>query len=180
MIVENGTGTKHALEVGSDGKASVDSRSADQAYHVSKDAGLAYVATSIDTAASAEMTAYLKNTDPDRDMIIRSIRCGNVVTTLYKLHLVTGTSSTSAMVPVNKNLGSTNTALATANGNAALTGLTSSAVLGILRVPATDSRAFELEGELRVPVNVAIAVESDTTAGGIEEIEINFFYEAKQ
>lgn len=180
MMIEGTTsdGTRKDVPVDPKGWLHTDAKAEGAPYHVARDDARVFRAVSIDTAAAGEYTFYLRNDDTERDLVIRSIRCGNVVTTLYKLLSVTGTAAGgSALTPGNSTVGSPRTADVTCRGDGAITGLTAAATLGILRVNANESDAFEIHDDVRIPQGQAVAVESDTTAGGIEEIEAIFFFE---
>lgn len=136
-------------------------------------AGLAFSWTSVDPSALAgSFNLYLQN-DSTLGLILDWMIVGNVEAALWKLHKVTGTAAAgNALDGVNLNQSSTNitTDRATARGDDAITGLTSSGIILPTRVIATDSKEVSLaQYGIKIGQNQAIAVEYDTGTTGIAE-----------
>jgi len=166
------------MKVGDDGRAHVESKTSSRLDHASRDDHRSFSIVSFDTAAAAEFNIYLQNDDTERDLVVDSVKVGAVVTTLWKLHEVTGTAAGgSVLTPKNLTVNHTRGATVTSRGDGAMTGLTTAGVLATVRTVANDHGMLWEGSGLRLPEGRALAVESDTTAGGLEEMEFLFHFE---
>ena len=162
------------------GRLNVDSENNLTAHFVSLEAGKAFnVYSEDDDAAAGDFVCYLKNTSTTDNLFIDLVRFSSENAATVKVHEVTGTASGTTITPFNMNLGSGVSAEATALGNAAVSGLTSSAVLAADRVAANTSTIIPFDDILILGTNDAIAVEYDTGTTGDCEVLIRCYFQQK-
>jgi len=112
---------------GSDGRLNTSSRSDGRAYYNSRDRGQTYSFAFEDTGSvTADELLFLKNDSTDKTLVISSISIGSTVSGTYALQFEIGIDLTgSAIVPVNLNKSSSNSAVVTCIGGTAALGGTS-------------------------------------------------------
>ena len=176
LIYLNSDGTFQQV-FGSDKRINTSSRADSRSFYISRDAGQSYVLfIEDDDAAADDLVAYIKNTSSTLHMFIRKIEVSSENAATFKLAFGDDTTATGTTVTAaNLNRGSSNSADATSLGNGAVGGVTAETIFDSIRVPANDSRAFELNDSLVLGQNDNIVIEYDTGTTGDIEIEI-FFY----
>jgi len=171
---------------GSDGRLNVSARADSRAYYNSRDEGETYtLVCDHQSTASGEYVGYLKNTSATHDLVVGRIGVSSVLLGRIKVNVVTGTpSGGGATTPVNLNRRSTNVATCDgyegASAASGIGGLTASAVLNFRYCPAAEGVTIEFDDCLRLPQNVAIAVENDETAGADTSVTFHFYFEVKR
>jgi hypothetical protein len=178
-IVDNGKGTGNGMSVSADNRADISARSNPRIYYISRDKERAYTwFFEDDDAAAGDYVAYLQNNDSNRTLVIDDIIISTEFAATIKAHVVTGTASGGASItPTNLNLSSTKSALATARGTGAISGLTSSGVFDALRLSANDTVELKIGDALQLGNNDAIAIEYDTGTTGDCEVTILGYFE---
>ncbi len=176
-IIEDGLGSGIKAEVNKLHQLVVRSIMELDINHVAEKFGESYFTQAIDAGPVAgEYTLYFKNT-AETDFIINAID-GYVTNAdvVWKLTEATGTTTGTAIVPVNFNLGSGNSADATCRGGAAGVGsITPGTVLRTIYGGAAFNR-FRIEAHIIVPKNFAVAFEYDAGTGGAVAIGFSGFY----
>jgi len=180
LNITDGKGRGYDASVSESNRLNTSSKQARRIFYVARNDARAFTATSVDAdSAAGDIVFYLKNTSTTRNMFVKDIHVGGVNTSLWKFWVVTGTGSGAAITPTNTNLGSGITAEATCLGNAAVTGLTTGALFGIVRSPANGEIDEDFDGALILAPNTAIAVEFDTSgSNSVTEVICAFHYEA--
>jgi hypothetical protein len=181
IIIESGNGNGQSAAVSKSGnRLDVSSRSNSRIYYNSRDLERSFsIYSEDDDAAAGDFVFYFKNTDTLRRFYVEEIIVSAELASTVKLHVVTGTASGTDITPNNLNLGSGNVAAATAKGNAAVTGLTSSAVLEAARCSANQTVQLSLKDALIIGLNDAIAVEYDTGSNGDIEITVVGYFDVE-
>lgn len=120
----------------------------------------------IDPTGADDYFFYLKNTGT-KNIHITKARYKSTVTGAVELHYVTGTaSSTTAVTPVNRYIGSSKTITATAGTAADITGLTNGGVLSRYALSSTDTDfVINYPAHVILPPGQAIALLWDTSTG---------------
>ena len=158
----------------------VSSRSDDRIYYISRDNGDAYSIVSIDTPSGAnEYNLYFKNTHTTKKFHITSVRCGSAVLASFKISKVTGTAAGTTITPTNLNTTSGNPAQATCFGNGAVTGLTESAVIAVVRVVADSSDMYDFKDSFILGKDEAFAIEYDIGGGGTVDLTVIGFFDSE-
>ncbi len=179
MKIEDGKGNNGDASVSSVQRLNVSAKTAPRETYAARDFGQAFSAIYTFTSAAGEHVAYLKNTSSTRNLFVGDISFGGVVTTLWKGFFCTGTAAAGEVVtatPMNKSKSIPAECSAMA-GDTAITGLTADGIFTIRRTAANDTGEENFEGTLILGPGDAIVIESDTTAGGIGEVDIHFHYE---
>ena len=178
---------KHEVVHGSDGRANVDSRSAERIYHISRTDSEAYAFVWDDAnATAADFVAYLKNDDTQgRDLVVHSIgiNCEDTEA-IFKLHTVTGTQAGGASItPTCLNRARTKTASATAaspadSSSTPMTGLTSDGEMDMAGInDAYGHEEFRIQDAVRLGQGKAIGIELDfSTNANVRAFGVIFFY----
>ena len=109
----------------------VSAQTAPRAFYASRDHGRAFAWTSTIDAQTGEETAYLQNTSPTRILVIDKIIFSGLLAGVHAVGIQTsGTAAGTVMTGRNLNLGNTNTAEATAFGDALVTGSVAGDIIG--------------------------------------------------
>jgi hypothetical protein len=174
--IEDGGGSGRIAEVNLEQRLNVSAQSNSRSFYISRDFGEAYTWTSSYSAGTGEEVLYVKNDSTTHQLVIDLVHVGGVLTGLFEIYQVSGTAAGTSLTGVNLNLTSSNTASATALGNASVTGLTIGNRLYLHRTPATTSGAFELADTLILGTTDAIAI-TYTGGTGIVDAEIRGFFE---
>ncbi len=114
-----------------DERLDVSARAAPRAFFASRDHGRAFAWTSTIDAQTGEETAYLQNTSPTRILVIDKILFSGLLAGVHAVAIQTGGTAAGTVMPGrNLNLGNTNTAEATAFGDALVTGSVVGDIIG--------------------------------------------------
>jgi hypothetical protein len=158
-------------------RLNVSSRSDTRAYYISRDSGRAFTLVfDHQSAAAGEYSAYLRNDDSERTLVVSSIQLNSVEASRIKLHFVSGTGSGTTITPARLNRNGSKNATATALVGP-VTGLTSEDVAVFAFVEATGHDEFRLEDTVRLGEGDAIAIEYDEGTTGDFFGTLFFFYE---
>lgn len=178
--IEDGVGTGQKCGISPTGnRLNTSARTDERIYYVSRDNGDAYTLTSIDTAAAGEYNLYFKNTSTSQKFYVKEITVGSAVLAIFKVSKVTGNAAGTTITPVNMNFISGNTASATALGNAAVTGLSESAIIEMVSVEADSTEHIDFHDALILGQGDAIAIEYDTGAGGTIHLNMVGFFDVE-
>ena len=178
-IIEDGKGRGFISSVSTTNRLNVSSKSNPRIFYASREDGLAFNTTSVDTdAVAGDITCYLKNTSSTRNLFVKEIHVSSENAAMFKVWVVTGTAAGSnALTPTNLNLTSGRVAETLARGDGAITGLTTGGLIDTLRTAAGVHDFSLFEDALMLGENDAIAIEYDTGNTGAAEISIEFHYE---
>lgn len=177
MIIYGGNSNLPA-EVNEENRLLVDAILESYGASGSRQSGRSFSIVAIDDGpVAAEFTLYLQNLDSERIFVIDKIVTSQVdADVIWKLHKVTGTGAGTDIEASNLNLNSSRTAdllLNALGGPAAVTGLTSAAVLHAwMGGPVYSSFEVDLNSALVLGQNDAIAVEYDAGTGGACSIAV--------
>lgn len=178
MEIEDGRGRGYRASVSESNRFNVSAKIDPRSFYVSRDDGLAFKLISIDSSSDAgDYVLYIKNTSDTKNLFVKEIHFTSVNAALWKVWIVTGTASGTAITATNLNISSGRTASISGYGNGAVSGLTSGSILDAIR---TDSNGHEhsiFEDALILGPNDAIAVEYDTGTTGASEVGVQFHYE---
>ena len=182
QFTSNQTGSLEKM-TGSDGRASVSSRTDSRSYYNSRDKGQAYsIPFDFQSATAGEFGGYFKNASTNgKIFVVDSIGVNTVEASRIKLWFVSGTAAGGTnLIPTNLNRASGNAATSTAMEGASaatgITGLSSDALIDIVYVTATGHEEFRLDDRLRLAQNDAIAIEYDEgTAGDMSGVIFGYF-----
>ncbi len=195
--LRDGTGKGFHVKINSDNKLFVLSTTHTEEHAASIKSARAYFANSTDTAdtltfadATAGPILYLKNDDPDFDIIVEKVVCsanaaGGVLKFIRNMTLGSiGASNTHA--PVNSNFGSSNTVTATSyswdeSGTTGMDGLTSGTTWKSFIMDVGPS-FFPVDGTIAIPKGNSITIHfSNNTGSSIEfECGIRFYLDKKE
>jgi len=179
LQIEDGTGTGAKVKVEADNALLVDAHTIPRGAFVSEQDGQTYAWTSTDATSAAEESIYVQNTSSDSELHIDKIILAGVEATVHAVLLVTGgTPAGTTITGVNMNKGSSNTAAATALGNAAVTGSVVGDIVAQAYHAALGSMTIDFEGELILGQDDAIAVRTVAGTDGIVYITIIGFYDS--
>jgi hypothetical protein len=156
--IEDGTGTGATTKVNAKNRLDVSAASFSEAHLVSALDAQTYVWSTSYSASTGNEVLYIKNTSKTKKLIIAEITVGGVLTGLFELFQVTGTASGTSITGKNINLSSSNTADATALGDASVTGLTIGDRIALVRTPANTHCKIDLQDALILGLNNAIAI----------------------
>ena len=173
-------GGKAELSFSQDQRAKVDAETNLSAHFISLRDGLAFnIYSEDDDAAAGDFVCYIKNTSKTRNFFVDIVRFSSENAATVKVHEVTGTASGTSLTPFNMNLQSGVSAELTAFGNAAVSGLTSSAVFAADRVAANTGSIIPFDDILILGTDDAIAVEYDTGTTGDCEVLIRGYFKTR-
>ena len=166
---------------GSDNRLNVSSRQDSRRYYISRDESDAYTVVWDDASSSAgDFIIYLKNTHVGgKEMVVSAIGLNSELACSFKLHLVTGAASGTAVTPFNLNRVKTKAAAATCVEAAGtpIANISSTAVIDHASCTADGHEEFRLDDTLRLGQEDAIAIEfeqgSDARTWGV----IFFYFE---
>ena len=126
--------------------------------------GLLFRWLSTYAATAADYVLCLKNTDPSNNLRINKLIVSNSVDTIWTSSKITaGTPAGTAITGVNMNFNSGKTAVVTALGNAAVTGITGATALGYFQSLAKTSLMIDTDGALILPANTTWALKASAT-----------------
>ena len=168
--IKNGADGKIA-SVSSTNRLNVSAKTNPRIFYSSRDDGQAFNAISLgaNDYAAGEFGFYIKNTSTTRNMFIKHIEFHSVDAARYLIS------------PSNLNLGSGLSAETTCmGGGAAITGLTTTKLIGTHRTTALSESEMSYLNALILTPNSAIAIEYDAEYGGttgIMEIDCFFHFE---
>lgn len=179
FTVEDGKGRGFQASVSESNRMNVSAKTNPRIFYTSRDSGQAFMLTSVDAGpTAADYICYLKNTSKTQNLFIDEIRFSSQAVSVWKIWSVTGTAAGgTALTPSNLNLASGNTALATARGDGAVSGLTADSLLGAIRTLASNTEKMDYQDSLLMGPNDAIAIEYDTGSASSAEVSILFHYE---
>lgn len=178
LKIGDGRGRGLTASVSEANRLNVSAKTADRIYYVSRDDKLSFISTSvIASAAAGNYIYYIKNTSSTRNLFIFEMHLSSANAALWKVSKVTGTAAGTGITPINMNTGSGITAETASFGNAAVTGLTETAVIHPARNPADGSSDVGFGGALILTPNEAVAVEYDTGTTGGAEVTTEFWFE---
>jgi hypothetical protein len=178
MKIDDGKGRGRQMSVSESFRGNVSAKTNPRSFFASRDQGLTFTFTSIDTGAAAgDFFIYLKNTSPTKNIFVKEITFGSEYAAVIKLWEVTGTAAGTPLTPTNLNLSSGRDAEALGVGNGAVTGLTTGRLIGILRTQIGGHEHEQLEDALILGPNTSIAAEYDAGTTGQVEAVIHFHYE---
>ncbi len=178
VLINDGRTNQTASVSPTDNRLNVSSRSDDRIFYMSRDNGDAYTTVSLDTPSAAdEYNFYFQNDDTTKKFYVHSIIFGTAVLARFKVSKVTGTASGTTITPTNLNTLFGDNAVATVLGNAAVTGLTESAVIAVRSVGADQSEEIRFDDAFIIGKGEAFAIEYDVGAGGIIDITVMGFFE---
>jgi len=173
--LEGGTGNGYVAKVNADNKLEVRSESVDESGIIAQRDQLYFNWQSDYSATANDIVLYIKNTSADKDLAIRKCYMHNATACDWEFRRVdAGTAAGTAVTAVNLAFGSNIAAEATAYGNAAVTGITSSTVMWSYRTAAATPHYLDANGAVIVKPNNAIAVK--TTATGAIKVYVAAYY----
>lgn len=176
MYIDDGMfGTNQKVGVTKDGRAAVDSRSVSGSA-VAALSGKSYKWTSSYSASTGDPVIYLKNTSETNYLVIGGIICGCVNTGLFELKVVTGTAGGTGITGRPTNLAISGAAAASAYGDAAVTGLSASNRLGLVRCPANSSTWIPGNDSFVLAPSSAVAVYYTGTSGAAVDVDITGYF----
>ena len=178
ILIEDARGRGYKASVSTTNRLNVSAKTAQRSFYISRDAGDCYNVTSSFSAATGNEVIYLQNTSKTKKMYVDLIRVGGVNTGLFEVFIATGTPGGTTVTPINMNLSSSQSAEATAYGDASVTGLTIGDRLALVRVGATDSKDIPLDSTLALGLNDAITI-TYTGSTGIVDTLIRIWYEGE-
>jgi archaellin len=117
------------------------------------------------SATANDFVIYIKNDDPDRLLKIRKVYLSSDSTNVtFEVHRVdTGTPAGTTITPVNLTFGSAKTALETAYGNAAVTGISTSTMMWSYYKTGGE-HYLDANGAVILLPGAALAVKVDTSS----------------
>jgi hypothetical protein len=176
MIIEDGTGHGHSARVNEDGQLDALSTMQTKMAYASTNKRIAYIWYSTYTCASGDVVMYIKNTDPDNELMVNTIVAGGVLSNLWKIEKVitAGTVSGAVVTPVNLVLGSGKTPTATAYGNLAVAGISSTTVMGGYYTMGGASAVFDAQGAIVLRASDAICMRAGNS-GAIQTFITGFY-----
>ena len=156
----------------------VSAQAAPRAFFASRDFGRAFSWTSTIDAQTGEETAYLQNTSPTRILVIDKIIFSGLLAGIHAVGIQTsGTAAGTVMTGRNLNLGNTNTAEATAFGNALVTGSVAGDIIGYAYHGATSTTELDYNDSLILGQDDAIFLTVIVAVDGLVYQTIEGHYE---
>lgn len=173
------TGSQEEME-GSDNRANVSSRQDSRSYYSSRDESLAFSLVWDDaTSEAGDHILYWQNTDTTgKHLVIDSVGLNAANASSFKLHMVEGTATGTAVTPLclNQAVPATSQSISSEAAGTAITGLTSTGVVDHAAVVAGGHEELRLGDRLRVGQNQAIALEYEQgTTGRTWGVVFGFF-----
>jgi hypothetical protein len=167
-IIKDGSGTGNTLRINKENRADVEAVSRPIGQHINElyEKQWTLFFEAIDPTGADDYFFYMKNTGTKNIHVTKSRFTSSVAGTV-EFHHVTGTaSSTNAIVPVNRNLGSSVAPVATIGTNVDITGLTNAGTLLHLRLDTVDKDFIdEHPNHIILPPGQALALLWDTSTG---------------
>lgn len=169
-----------AAKVDEEGKLTTHSIVEEEALHVNVDEKETYVVlVDVTSASTADDFFYLKNTD-DKDLVIYRIEgwCDDAEQEISVLIGATdaGTDAGDALVPVNMNAGSGNTADCDCTQDATDLAITGGRTIALLKFPATvlELASWDFQSGIILPKNQRCHMEA--ALAGLINLTIYFYY----
>lgn len=178
ILIEDARGKGYKASVSVTNRLNVSAKTAQRSFYINRDDGECYNVTTSFSAATGNEVIYIKNDSKTKKMYIDLARVGGVNTGLFEVFEVTGTAAGTEITPKNLNLASSQTADATAYGDASVTGLTIGDRIAMVRVPANSSADIPFESTVILGLTDAIAI-TYTGSTGIVDALIRFWYEGE-
>lgn len=178
LVIEDGAGGASKAKVDDENALVTNSRVIPRATFVSEDKGDAYAWTSTDATSAAEESISIQNTSTSQNLHIEKVIFAGVQATVHAVLLVTGgTPAGTPITGVNLNKGSSNTAAATAFGDAAVTGSVVGDIIAQAYHVALGSVQIEFGGEVILGQDDTIAVRTVAGTDGIVYVTIIGYYD---
>lgn len=178
MIIDDAKGRGYQASVNQSNRLNVSSETNPRAFYASLENGLSFILVSVDASSEAgDFICYIKNTSSTKNLFIKNIHYGSVNASLGKVWVVSGTASGTGITATNMNLSSGRAASISTYGNGAISGLTGSKLIDIVRCGANGYIHSTYEDALILGPNDAIAVEYDTGTTGACEVTVEMHFE---
>ncbi len=176
--IEDGTGSGAKAQVKSDNALLVDAHTIPRGAFVSEEEGQAYAWISTDATSAGEESISVQNTSTDKNLHISKIIVAGVQATIHAALLVTGgTPAGTPITGVNLNKASSNTAAATAFGDAAVTGSVVGDIIAQAYHVALGSAVIDFDGAVILGQDDTIAVRTVAGTDGIVYVTVLGFYD---
>ena len=176
MKIRDGAGSGRESKVNAKNRLDVTAASLNQSALTAVSDGQTFIWTSSFSAATGNEVIYIKNDSKDKLLFIEDVVVSSVNAGLLEIYEVTGTAAGTPITGKNTNLTSSNVAVATAFGDAAVTGLTLGDRIDLARTSANGRVDIKLADILIMGFNNAIAAQY-TGSTGIVDVAITGFYE---
>lgn len=173
MKLLDGKGRGNQARVTSENNLGVDSVNREIDLHINQNYQKYFSLTfdGVDPVGADDYFFYLKNTGT-KNIHIPDFRFKSTVAGVVEVHYVTGTpsyTSSTAVTPINRFVGSANTLTATINTDTDTTGLTSGGVLVYIPLDTAGELVHvKLTAHIIIPPGQAIALLWDTATGVIQ------------
>ena len=196
-MIKDGTGKGFLAKVNADNKLFVLASTHTEEHTASITGANAYFANSTDTAdtltfadATAGPILYLKNDDPDADIVVEKIVCsadaaGGVLKFMRNMTLGT-IGANNVHTPVNSNFGSSNTVTATSynwdeSGTTGMDGLTNGTAWKSF-IMGAGTTFFPVDGTISIPKGSSVTINFANNTGSAIEFEcgIRFYLDKKE
>jgi hypothetical protein len=165
--IKDATGAGYGAKVDDQNRLKTLSISETEQFHINRDNGKVWSLPfeNITNTGANDYIFYLKNTG-DKDLAVPKIRLSASAATQVEIHIVTGTAGGggSAVTPVSRNLGSSQSPSATVETDPDITGLTTGGTLFLMQCPVANTQ-YELDttSNIVIPKGKAIAILIETT-----------------
>ena len=174
-IIEDGKGRGYKQSVSSSQRGNVSSKSNPRMYYVSREKGQAFSFLSEYSATSGDFIGCVMNTSSDKNFVVSEIIVGGVEAGHFEVVKVTGTPAGTTITGGLLNFSKSNTAEATAFGDAAVTGLTEDYELSHIRTQASESKSMSFQQSLILSKDTAIGIKYVGTTGLVEITILGYF-----
>ena len=168
MIVESGRGTPHPLGVDSNGHALTNTIAKSEDFHQNLEHQESWSVSfqAIDPTAADDYFFYFKNLGT-KIYAISSVRIKSTVAGVVEIHRVSGTAtSTNAIIPVNRFLGSPPIIVGTIGTNVDITGITNQGHLAYIDLDAANKQYhIDLQSRIIIPPGESLSFLWDTSTG---------------
>ena len=166
---------------GSDGRLNVSSRSDARAYYNSRDRGQTYSFAFEDTGTEVgDEILFLINDSVDKTLVLSSIGIGSTVSTTFILQFeIAGDLTGTAIVPINLNKTSSNSAVVTCIGGTAALGGTSipDGIIEKLQVGTLGHEEFHLNDLVRLGQGDGISIKSHRGGTSVVDGVVVLYFE---
>lgn len=169
-IIKDGSGTGNTLRINSENRADVESVSRSITQHINEkyEKHLSITFEAIDPVGADDYFLYIKNTGT-KNLHLTKFRFKTTVIGTIELHHVTGTASfaaETAITPVNRNLGSSESLTAVTSADTNTTGLSNAGTLLRLTLSTANVDFMdEAPSHIILPPGQALACLWDTATG---------------
>ena len=176
-IIEDGKGRGHKMSVSKSQRGNVSAKTNPRRYYESRNNGRAFNWLSNYSASSGDIVLYIKNNDPNLNLIISRGLFSADANASWSLKRVTGTAAGTDIKARILNFTKATVPLYVAKGDAAATGLTADYIFGSFTSLAGVTLPVDFDDELILGFGHAVAVQYTGNTGFVDLL-INGFYES--